>query len=385
MKRLIWLFTLIVSSLAVSHLAHADAKRGNAGPLIASMREYESKGDDLALRVLVKKIAKANPGYGDWIRVRQMLQRRPSVGYGLLYAWERVPFRGTKNAVTIKVEAKVNKYLDNADELMSAGKFQTAFTAYQSAARVLKKEMASGRRENHLLYENVLHSMARALFGAGRFDEALTVYGWISRNYPRYRQVLFEKMWTAFRGNHADVALGAIASQRSTYFSDYMEPETYLVQLYIYKKLCRSDEVRQLQNDIALFRRNLMNGKYTYKDWAKSDLETYGLLRLTEQEPLEDGGSVSMGEKRYEQEQIKKSLINRFEYEKRRISKELNQVLAYSYLAVGAKFLKLKDNELNPSRLRKSGIEVWPVDDAEDWLDEIGNHLYIGESQCEQK
>jgi tetratricopeptide (TPR) repeat protein len=356
----------------------------NIAPLINSMRDYESKGDDLALRVLVKKIAKANPGYGDWIRVRQMLQRRPSVGYGLLYAWERVPFRGTKNAVTIATEAKVNKYLDNADEMMTNEKFEGAFSAYQAAARVLKKEIASGRNENQLLYENVLHSMARALFGAGRFDEALVVYDWISRNYPRYRQVLFEKMWTGFRGNHADIALGAIASQRSTYFSDYMDPESYLVQLYIYKKLCRTAELRDLQTEVVRFRKNLASGKYTYEDWAKSDLETYGLLRLIEQPILDDGGTVSSREKREEQVNIKKSLVARFESEKQRLTKQLNQVLAYSYLAVGAKFLKLKDNELNPDRLRKTGNEVWPVDDAEDWLDEIGNHVYTGTSQCEK-
>jgi len=77
--------------------------------------------------------------------------------------------------------------------------------------------------------------------------------------------------------------------------------------------------------------------------------------------------------------------MKRFEYEKRRILKELNQVLAYSYLAVGANFLKLKDNELNPKQLRTKGNEVWPVSDAEDWLDEIGNHVYIGTSQCTQK
>jgi tetratricopeptide (TPR) repeat protein len=359
--------------------------KGHAGPLVAAIKDYEDKGDDLALRALVKKIAKAQPGYGDWIRVRQMLQRRPSTGYGLLYAWEKVPFVGNKNAATITMESKVNKYLENADDMMSQGKFQGAFTAYQSAAKVLKKELASGHRENHLLYENVLQSMARSLFGAGRFDESLTVYDWITRNYPHYRQVLFEKMWTAFRGNHADIALGAIASQRSTYFSDYMEPESYLVQLYIYKKLCRTDEVHQLQSDISLFRRNLIGNKYTWQDWAKSDLETYGLLRLTELEVKDNGGPISVREKQFEQEQIKKSLVARFDYEKKRIMRELNQVLAYSYLAVGAKFLKLKDNELNPDRLRKSGNEVWPVEDAEDWLDELGNHLYIGESQCEVK
>lgn len=375
---------LIVSILFFPFVSHARIVH-RSSPLIHAMREYEKAGDDLALRVAIKKLAHAVPSYSDWIRVRQLLQRRPSIGYGLLYGWERVPFRGTKNAATVKAEALVNKYLDSADDLMSRGRFQSAFTIYQNAGRVLRKEIGAGRRENQLLYEYVLQSMARALFGAGRFDDSVTVYDWIGRNSPHYRQVLFEKMWAAFRGDHIDIALGAIASQRSTYFADYMEPESYLVQLYIYKKLCRTDELKELQSEISRFRKHLLSGQYTWSDWAKSDMETYGLLRLTEQAIQDDGGPITKTEKIAEQTKIKEALIRHFEIEKKRLTKELNQVLAYSYLAVGTNALKLKEPEINRTELRKEGSEVWPVSDAEDWLDELGDHLYIGTSQCKPK
>jgi hypothetical protein len=75
--------------------------------------------------------------------------------------------------------------------------------------------------------------------------------------------------------------------------------------------------------------------------------------------------------------------MTKFEAEKRRLLQELNQVLAYSYLAVGADVLKLQgSDELDRSRIRKSGQEYWPADDSEDWIDEIGNHVYIGTSKC---
>ncbi len=35
--------------------------------------------------------------------------------------------------------------------------------------------------------------------------------------------------------------------------------------------------------------------------------------------------------------------------------------------------------------LFRSGKEMWPVDDAEDWLDELGYQTFIGQSECEQK
>ena len=363
----------------------AAAQASHLAAYFKALKDYEGKNDDLALRILIKRIARYPLTFHEWLRVREVLHRRPGIGYSLLFKWDNVPFKDTRSNHTKLYEEKVNAWLRLADDKMSAGQFENAFTMYQKAANTLKKEFAVKHWDNYLLFQTTLHSMARALYGAMRFDDALTVYSWISKNYPRYRQVLFERMWAAFRGNHADLALGAVASQQSAFFSNFMEPESYLVQIYLYKKLCRDDDLKAVRQSMLTFRDNLKDGHYTYADWARSDLENYSLYRLTRQ-PASDDGPVTAAEKKKEQNLIKTALETKFESEKHRLLQELNQVLAYSYLAVGADVLHLQGaGELDRSRIRKSGQEYWPADDSEDWLDEIGNHVYIGSSKCVAK
>jgi hypothetical protein len=364
----------------------AEINRSNPAAMIKALGNYEAQKDDLALRIMIKRISGSNLTYSEWNGVRQLIHRRPGIGYNILFNWERVPFKDTRSAQARKTEIKVNNWLRTADEKMIAGQFQTAFTMYQKAAHVLKNEKGVQLIENQLLYQVVLHSMARALYGSGRFEDSLIVYDWISKNYPRYRQVLFEKMWAAFRAHHANIALGAIASQQSAFFSDYMEPESYLVQLYLYKKLCREEELKAVRKMIVQFRDNLKNGRYTYVDWAKSDLENYSLYRLANLPVTgDDGGPVSRQNRLDQQGVITELLKTKFAQEKKRLLPELNQVLAYSFITAGTDALQLEKNELNREQLRKAGNEYWPADDSEAWLDEIGNLTYIGSSQCTVK
>jgi hypothetical protein len=239
------------------------------------------------------------------------------------------------------------------------------------------------------LHQFMLHSMARALYGAQRFADSLEVYGWIPPTYPRYRQVLFEKMWAAFRHGRLDIALGAIASQHSAYFSEYQEPETYLVQVYVFKKLCRDQELERVRNMIKKFKSVLMepSHEYGFREWAKSDLETFSLLRLTEITEIPDADQTILDSERLrEKNKINKLLRIRFENERKRLAEQLKIVLAYSYVAIGADSLAVKNYQL-PSRaeLMKHGSEFWLVRDGENWVDELGGHLYIGDSRCKEK
>lgn len=365
------IFTLILSPSILF------AAPGN-GQLISALKKADEAGNHLAARITLKRLAAAKPTYAEWAYARSILTRKPIIGFDLLFKWDRIAFTDNRDAKTQGNEQKVNGWIDVSDDLMTKGRFQTAFGYYQYIARYLKKEIVSKNRENNLLYLTTVHSMARALYGAGRFKESLEVYDWLPKNYPRYRQVLFEKMWAAFRASRADVAMGAIASQQSAYFSDFMEPESYLVQLYIYKKICRADKQKQVRNTVLQFKKKLQSGQYTYADWAKSDIETYSLLKLT-------NAPATTQDEIKERESIKNALISRFEKEKIRLLSQLEQVVAYSYLAVAVDTLQLKKNELNRSVLRRGGSEFWPVDDAEDWVDEIGGHIFIGKSQCTAK
>src|SRR6185437_8794827 len=90
-------WTLFLMAMILVVPMRRAVAQSNISAMVAAMKQYEQDKDDLAIRVMVKRIARANPAYGDWIRVRQLLERRPSIGYGLLYSWDRLPYRGRKS------------------------------------------------------------------------------------------------------------------------------------------------------------------------------------------------------------------------------------------------------------------------------------------------
>ncbi len=99
-----------------------------------------------------------------------------------------------------------------------------------------------------------------------------------------------------------------------------------------------------------------------------------------------EGNRVGDQERKKEQGLIEKSLHSKFEAERKRISDQLDTVKAFSLLSSAISKIKVNlDVVPNRSKLMASGKEFWPVDDAEDWIDELGEHLYIGESQCEDR
>ena len=83
-----------------------------------------------------------------------------------------------------------------------------------------------------------------------------------------------------------------------------------------------------------------------------------------------------------EQSRISKTLDRVIELRARRFSKELDKIIAYAQLAAVGKGLaeieKLPDREA----LLAKNLEIWPADSSEVWLDEVGYHRFIGESQC---
>ena len=348
--------------------------------ILKELRAAFEKKDDLALRVLVKMFASYPMSVNEWSFVRRAIHRQPSVGFDILFKWDQVR-PGQLDPKSR--EFRINSLLANADSAMLEENFDKAFRFYQLLSKLIKRELLRGKRDNYFLYWSSIHGMARALFGAGRFKESLQVYDWIGRDYFRYRQTLFEKMWAAFRANRLDAAMGAIGSQQSSFFSEFLEPEAYLVQIYIYKKLCRDDELQNIRSLIRLHRRKLdpKVGTYKFEDWVRSDVEFYSLYRLTQVALKDDDPYLSR--KKLEQTRITQALNQRFTTEKARLFKQMDMVLGYSGLSVGLDKTRVA-SEVVPDRakLLASNKEFWPADSAEDWIDELGKHLYIGDSRC---
>lgn len=368
--------------------AGINYKKGVKGNLKELLNQFQTNAqafDPLSLRILVKKIAKNPLTFRQWSEIRRYLIFNPQVGYDLIYKWERIRPSEVKPG---EQEDKINDALERADQLMIAEKFNEAFKVFQEVALFLKGEIKRGKKENLLLYSVTLQSMGRALFGAKRLKDALEVYSWIPKNYPRIRQVIFEKMWTAFKAGRIDLALGAIAAQESSYFANYLEPESYLIKTYIFKKLCRDQDLKDLQKLITQLKNKIEKGdRKFFKEWARSDIEILSLSRLIRFKPTDDiSADVTKEERAKEIQSIRKILTKKYEYDLVRLQRDLTKILAFSNIALGSKdFSFVKHESMDHTKLMDQGDEVWAGNEAEDWVDEIGGHLFIGDSLCVQK
>lgn len=364
-----------------SQKAHAQSK------LSANLSALAAAGDDLGIRILLRGQFTRELSEQDWRTARTVLANRPGAGFDLIAAWDRHPsWKGRTEPMATR---RVEKTLERADSLMSERKFQEAFRAYQTVARFLRKQSPGGvRRSNVQFYYSVLHSMARALYGAGRVGEAIQVYDWIPASYFQIQQVLFEKMWAGFRSKRYDTALGAIASQRSGYFSEWLEPEAYLVQIYILKRLCRQEQAEVALSSLRRHFKAVSDGSLTAGEWARRDLYWSSLALLVERRgsKAERLDIVSATARDQEIARVQKKLDRQFAANLPRLRESLRLVLGYSTLAVrNPKPLgKVSDLE-DPRVLRKKGVEWWPAKDGEEWLDEIGSHVFVGESLCNEK
>ena len=74
----------------------------------------------------------------------------------------------------------------------------------------------------------------------------------------------------------------------------------------------------------------------------------------------------------------------KFLEEKTRIEMQLEKVLGYAAIAVTQEQKLLSQVKSLPesSVLEAQGYELWPAGTGEEWTDEIGSHVFIGESQC---
>jgi len=332
--------------------------------------------DFLGFRVFVRKAYLLKMSHSEWFEIKNLIsQNCDRVGFDLISFW---------NARNTAGKSEVDLQLEKADALMLAGKYEEAFTEAQAVAKKLK-QMLRSRPDARIMLPYVFHTMGRALYGARRYDEAMEVYQWINTAYPHIRQVLFEKMWAAFKAGRVDMALGAIASQRSGYFSTYLPTESYLIQTYLFKRLCRDDDLNQVNLEMKQYEERLAKGDI--RDWVNKDVTSALLWQLSQAKPKPTDllDIIPLSDRITEQKEILNALNRVYEKQKPIILSELKSILAYAHLAkVSDTSTVLKPVESLKSRdeLLKKDLEVWPADSNEEWLDEIGKHVLIGESLC---
>ena len=369
---------IVFASLATVRPAQA------ATSVVKQIRSMAAVGDDLGIRVLLRKTFKEKISLEDWGEINKVLNQRPNVGFDVLIAWYRQ--NSVRTFLALPENREVSEKLEQADDLMLKNDFQGAFSLYQQAGQVMKRNGKVIRRVQLQLYFNILHSMGRALYGMKDWDQALEVYGWIPPTYFQARQIMFEKMWAAFRAGKLDRALGAVASQQSAFYSRYLEPESYLIKIYILKKLCRDRELSLTVASIKRYLELLKTGKISSVEWARNDLLRMSLANLIIKGDTQPAFGISREERLQEKRKIKSYLDYKFSMDKRRLISSLEKVLGYAVIAANTDQQALaKVTDLPPSsELEKAGNEYWPGS-YEEWVDEIGSHVFIGDSQCKAK
>ncbi|MBC7396061.1 MAG: tetratricopeptide repeat protein [Bdellovibrionales bacterium] len=363
---------------ALSLLLGLSSQAATSNLYVQAKRLLDNQ-DFLGLRIYIKNAYSQKMTQGEWYSLKNIISGSADrLGYDLIPFW---------NARNNRGRAEVDGELFQVDQLMKDGNYDQAFTLAQNAA-VKMKALQKTRWDAGIQLPYIYHSMGRALYGSRRYEEALKVYQWINPKYPFFVQVLFEKMWAAFKAGRVDMALGAIASQRSAYFSKYLAPESYLVQTYLYRKLCRDDDQKQVVNEMKEYEALLSKPDAVLP--PISDVNTLVLTQLANQ-PLRDSDNIklySVNVREHEQTEIKNALKKQSEMRRTKTLNDLKTVIAYQQLSGQADsktVLKPVESMKSRDDLLKQNLEVWPADSAEEWMDELGKHVLIGESLCKQQ
>lgn len=379
-KAFIYLLFFLLATISITPkcLALTDLEKAEA---MSTAKDY------LGLRTQLIKSYNQTISYKDWIKFRRLIYDQPQVGYDIIFAWDN--HKKVTNVPNDATEKLVEKAIKKSEELIEQKKYQKAFEIYQLAATQIKKTYRNKvGKENKNIYYWLLHQMGRMLYSSENYEQALEVYNWIPTKYYQFRQVQFEKMWTAFRMNKYDIAMGSIISQQSAYYSKYIEPESYLVKLYILKKLCNEAEIQKVLNDIEQYISQIKNKKLKLKEWAKNDLYDYSLSLLAsadEKTGLTD--LISVKERTEQKQKIVKKLNQKFIDDQSRIERDLKKVKGYALLTRSGVGDELKEISTLPSSdiLSAQGLEYWPTSEKEEWVDEAGQYFYNGKSLCHRQ
>ena len=353
------------------------------------LRKYDRQGKYLTLRATIKRDVSKVANLSDVTRadvaeLRAFVYSTPELGMDLVYQWANID---KKFGVTSRLA--VQKLRGRADRKILKKKFQSAVTDYLRVAFNMKKKLdalssnksGTDYRELIYTYPYVLHDLGRALYGAGRYDDALKVYSWIPVNYTRLRTVLLEKMWVGIQAKRPEFSLGAWYAIRSNYFSKFIYPEEFLVAIYALQVLCLEEDAKRLYAGMKNYDLSRFSKKELFQDWARRDYETLILWNLATSPESRINSSLL----KKERVKIYRHLKNGFDKELKQIKSSYKRLKAMGFLAqMPETKLKLRSTLVRDQNFdySKLGEEYWPGGEGEIWADELASIVYVGEGAC---
>lgn len=361
MTRIIYFIFFILLTTDV----YAKVKKFSFGKEIKSLQLSLESYKFLAARENINNILKEKTTKSQWLYTRDLIHKYPQVGLDILLKFDK--------ASPFPVSA-VDKAIEFADKKMLSKNFTEAAKKYQQVLLYLTKNKKFKDGRNYQLYWSLIHSLSRALYALKQYKDAYILYRSIPSSYPLYKQVQFELMWNNYLNERLEYSLGSIATMSSGHFSKILEPEAYLIQYYIYRRMCRDAEVDLIKKKVKYYRDSFANKNISYADWIKKDVETLVYKQVLQSGSPKGGEAI----------RLRKDLDRRLEIDSRRLRKEFDLVFAHIDLDSG-KNKKLKEvNNLAIEKLLSTDSEKWAVDDNETWSDELGKQVFIQKDLCKK-
>lgn len=361
LSRFAILFVVIVATAPSHFILYSDVADKDFEKFQTLLSNYHSFDAREHLDYML--ISKITPK--EWIKIRDIVHANPQIGIDVLQKIDDLtPFK--KN--------KVDQAISVADKYFELRKFKEAAILYQKILKFIIKNKKYDSKRNDQLYWSLIHSLARSFYGLKQYNEALTVYKTIPISYPFYRQVLFESMWASYMNDDLEFALGAIASMNSGNFSKVLEPEVYLVQYYIYKRLCNDEAALLVKNRVQAISKLVLGIEFQLGTWIRKDVDKLVYRKILLSGDLKNKNI--------------QDLRSRLEMEKNRdfdrLEKEFELVNAHFDLDSG------KNSNLSPMKKFKNIGQIlntkndfFLVSDKELWTDEIGKYVYLKKDLCQ--
>lgn len=329
------------------------------GKLESSLKEFKL----IEAREILVEIQTSELTSEQWFIARDLIHKYPQIGLDALLNFDK----SSNSRLT-----KVDKAIELADKNMLSKNFSEAAKGYELVLRFITKDQKFKNGRNYQLYWSLVHSLARSLYALKQYNDAFLVYRSIPSSYPFYKQVQFELMWNNYMNERLEYSLGSIATMASGHFSNMLEPEVYLLQYYMYRRMCRDKEVDLIKTKVKYFNEHFTKYKIPFKDWIKKDIET-----LVYKQILDSGDP-----KNIEVVKLRTTLNKRLTIDSKRLQKEFALVAAHLDVDSG-KNKKLKPvNNFDLEQLMSSSFEKWAVDDNEIWSDELGKQVFIQKDLC---
>lgn len=295
-------------------------------------------------------------------------------------------------------------FYDRTLQMLSGGDAATAYGRFEALVK-----NPNTRRMTATLSRLAL---ARLIFERRDYRASISTYTTIDLPTRERVRSLNELAWSYYYDRAYGKALGTIRAIKSEYFSQLLSPETFLVEMLIYRELCHFKTVKAIVKEFGEFYKPL----FTAIEDRKPLENNPQILQMILQEGSVQKRAVAIQAIRLERREIeaaswasdtqKEELLRLGERKEKLIDAEITRIIRTRIDTLANWFLDLREQawfldyessmrmiQLNedqeekyePSKADKikTSVLFWPVNN-ESWLDELFDYEVLVRDQCRQ-